>query len=111
LPKYTVTPPLLIVFNAQPQEPMVRKITVLNNYEKDFEIESVSSRSNTIGVKVLKQRKITNGYQLEVEITPPEATDSTRFRDVFTVNVKGGETLTLTCNGYYSRRKPKPKTE
>lgn len=111
LPKYTITPPLLIIFNAQPQEPMVRKVTILNNYGKDFEIESVSAKGNTIGVKVLEQRKITNGYQLDVEITPPEKKDSTRFRDVFSISIEGGEKLAVACNGYYSRMKPKPKTE
>ena len=111
LPKYTVTPPLLIVFNAQPQEPTMKKVTVLNNYGKDFEIESVTSKGNTIGVKVLEQRKITSGYQLEVEITPPEAKDKVRFRDVVSISLEGGEELAVACNGYYSRRKPKPKTE
>jgi hypothetical protein len=111
LPKYTVTPPLLIVFEAQPLEPMVRKITVLNNYQKDFEIESVSSKGNTIAVKILEAKKINNGYQLDVELIPPEAKDKIRFTDVLSINIKGGEKLAITCNGYYERKKPKPKTE
>jgi len=110
LPKYTVTPPLLILFNAEPEKPMVRKITVLNNYAKDFEIESISSKGDTIAVKVLEEKKIRNGYQLDVEITPPEAKGRIRFTDVFSINTKGGEKLAITCNGYYSRKKSKPET-
>jgi len=50
LPKYTVNPPLLIIFNAEPEKPIVRKISVLNNYGKEFEIESLSSENdNTTG--------------------------------------------------------------
>lgn len=108
LPKYTVNPPLIIVFNAQPEKPTIRKISVLNNYGKDFEIESLSSKNNTIDIKLLEQKKIKNGYQLNVEITPPVAEGKIRFMDVFSVNIEGGEKLPISCNGYYSKRKPKP---
>jgi len=111
LPKYTVTPQLIIVFNAEPEKPTVRKISVLNNYGEDFEIESVSSKGNTIAVNVLEKKKIRNGYQLDLEITPPAKTDKIRFTDVFSVNIEGGEKLAITCNGYYSSRKPKPEIQ
>ncbi len=111
LPKYTVNPPLLIVFDAEPEKPIVRKISVLNNYGKDFEIESVSSKDNNVDVKVLEQKKIRNGYQLDTEITPPAAEGKIRFTDTFSVNIKDGEKLTIRCNGYYSKRKPKSETQ
>ncbi len=105
LPKYTVKPPLLILFNAEPGTPIVRNISVLNNYRKDFEIESVSSKNDVVGIKVLEQRKLKYGYQLKVEITPPPPTGkSIRFTDVFSLNFKGGEKLPITCNGYYSKK-------
>jgi len=110
LPKYTVNPPLLLVFNAEPGVPIVRKISVLNNYGKDFEIESVSSKDNIVAVKVLEQNKIRNGSQLSLEITPLADEQKLRFTDVFTLNIKGGEILTITCNGYYSKKNPKPQT-
>ena len=106
LPKFTVSPPLIIVFNAEPQKPIVREVKVLNNYQKDFEIESSSSKNNTI--KILNQKEITNGYELEVEITPPApAEGELKFSDVFSVNIKNGGKLAVTCNGYYSKMKPK----
>jgi hypothetical protein len=111
LPKYTVNPPLIIVFNAEPEKPIVRKISVLNNYGKDFEIESVTSRGNTVGIEVLEQKKIRNGHQLDVEITPPAADGKIRFTDMFYVSIKDGERMPITCNGYFSKRKSKSKTQ
>jgi hypothetical protein len=111
LPKYTVNPPLLIIFNAEPNKPIVRKISVLNNYGKDFEIESVSSKNDIVAMKLLEQKKIRNGYQLDVEITPPADEGQPRFTDEFSLNIKGGESLSIKCNGYYSKKQPKLETE
>ena len=106
LPQYTVSPPLLIIFDAEPEKPTIREIKVLNNYKKDFEIESVASKSGTVGVKVVEQQKISNGYVLNVEITPPAASEKTRFSDTFTLTLKGGAKLSVTCNGYFAKKKP-----
>ncbi len=103
LPKFTVRPPLLIVFNAEPQKPIIRKVWIFNNYNEDFEIESTSSKANTI--KVINQSKVNNGYQFEVEITPPAQEGELRFTDVFNIDIKGGEKKAVTCNGYYVRSK------
>ncbi len=99
LPKFTIRPPLIIAFKVEPQKPILRKITVLNNYGGDFEIESASSKDNT--VKVLSQKKIRNGYQFEVEIMPPPAEGKTQFIDVFFVKIKGGDGLRVVCRGFY----------
>jgi hypothetical protein len=106
LPKFTINPPLLIVFNAEPQKPIMRKVWILNNYKEDFEIASTTSKNNII--KVLSQTKVPNGYQFEVEITPPDQKDQLRFTDTFNIEIKGGETKTLVCNGYYTRSKTNP---
>ena len=111
LPKYTVNPPLLIIFNAEPNKPIVRKVSVLNNYGKDFEIESLSSKNNIVTMKLLEQKKIRNGYQLDVEITPPADEGQPRFMDEFSLNIKDGESLSIKCNGYYSKKQPKLETE
>lgn len=108
LPKYTVSPPLIIVFNIEPGKPIVRTIDLLNNYHKDFEIESCSSTNDTI--KLLGQKPITNGYRLEVEITSPvPAERQIKYTDTFSMKIKDGETLKVTCNGYYSKSKPMVK--
>jgi hypothetical protein len=106
LPKYTVNPPLLIIFNAEPGKPIVRTISVLNNYHKDFEIESLTSENDVVALKILEQKKINYGYQLEVEITPPAASEGkTKFTDSLSVSIKGGEKLPIRCNGYYDKKK------
>ena len=105
LPRYTMSPPLIIVFNAEPETPTKKTISVLNNYKQDFEIESVSSVNDTIGVRVLEKKKITKGYQLDLEITPPVAGDGIKFSDKFAIHLEGGETLSITCNGYFTKRK------
>ncbi len=105
LPKFTINPPLIITFNAEPQKPILRKVWVLSNYSGDFEIESALSKDNT--VKVLSQKKIRNGYQFEVEITPPAAEGAAQFTDVLFINIKGDETLEIACRGFYSTRIPK----
>jgi len=102
LPKFRISPPLIIAFNVEPQKPILRKITVLNNYGGDFEIESASSKDNT--VKVLSQKKIRSGYQFEVEITPPPAEGKMQFVDVFFVKIKGGNGLGIVCRGFYVRK-------
>ncbi|MFB0552681.1 MAG: DUF1573 domain-containing protein [Phycisphaerae bacterium] len=102
LPKYTINPPLIISFNAEAQKPIVRKVWVLNNYGGNFEIESATSKHNT--VKVLSSEKIRNGYQLELEITPPPAEDNTRFSDTFVVKIKDGDELEIVCRGLYARK-------
>ncbi len=103
LPRYKLSPPQVIVFNAEAGKPLQRKIWVLNNYEEPFEIESTTAPNGTI--QVLKQSEITNGYQFEVRITPPkQETNKTVFTDTFTVKIRGGETLTVPLRGFYMRR-------
>jgi len=103
LPRFRVDPAALIFLATEPQKPVTRPLWVLNNYDEDFEIESVSSKNGII--KVLGQEKIGNRYKFELEITPP-ATESrsTIFTDVFFVNIKGGEKLEVVCRGFYSTR-------
>jgi hypothetical protein len=102
LPKFRIIPPLILAFNAEPQKPIVRTVTVLNNYGGNFEIESALSKDNT--VKVLSREKIRNGYQLELEITPPPPEGKPRFSDVFVVKINGEDELRLVCRGFYTKK-------
>lgn len=61
----------------------------------------VSSKEGHI--KVLSQKELGNSYQLALEITPDE--DTKKFTDTFTVNLKDGDTLEVTCKGIYSSAK------
>ena len=111
LPEFTVRPSSLIVLDAQPEKPLVKTISVLSNYHKDFEIESLTAKGNIIGVKVLEQKKITYGYQLDLELIPPALENKIDFMDEFSINIKGGRELAIGCKGYYSKMKPKPEIQ
>ena len=103
LPRFQSTPHSIAISNAEPQKPIVRKISVLSNYDEDFEVDSVSSKNDF--VKFLGQEKISNGYQLDVEITPPPTNDTARFMDMVYVNIKGQEKLQIACYGFRSRKR------
>ncbi|OHB73774.1 MAG: hypothetical protein A2Z25_00865 [Planctomycetes bacterium RBG_16_55_9] len=108
LPKYTINPQLLIVLRAEPGKPTTRKIKVLCNYGQASEVESVTSKSRTMAVRMLGQKEIPDGCELEVEITPlaPPVEGKTIYTDTFSLNLKGGEELPITCNAYYTPAKP-----
>jgi len=101
VPKYSVRPQALILFNAEPEKPIKKSIKVINNYTDDFEIDSTESKDNTI--KTVNINKIENGYNLDIEITPQAKEGKIRFSDVFYINIKGGKKLEVSCTGYYAR--------
>ena len=103
LPRFQAKPPMLNLWDPEPQKPVTRKLSIVNNYGEDFEIESTSSKKGM--VKVLSQKKVANGYDFELQITPPAATTKLKyFKDAFSVNIKGGEKLEIICTGFYSKK-------
>ena len=103
LAEFKADPRVIYVRDAEPRKQVIKKIRILSNYNEDFEVESASSNKGTI--KVLTQEKVDNGYQFGLQITPPAA-ESKRsvFTDVFSVKIKGGQQLQITCYGIYSRK-------
>jgi len=105
LTRFRINPPVIIVFDAVPGKVIIRpNVTILNNYQEAFEIASASSREGYI--KVVKQDKISTGYKLTLEITPPDSADKKNFRDEFSVQIKDGELLRITLQGFYARIRP-----
>jgi hypothetical protein len=102
VPRFQIKPPNVVLRDAEPEKAIVKKISVFSNYDEDFEVESASSRKGFM--KILSQEKTPNGYQLDVEITPPATADSERFMDVLSVSLKGGEQLSFTSLGLYSKK-------
>jgi len=103
LPRFKVSPRTIVVRDAQAKRSVVRKVRIQNNYKDDFEIKSVDSKKDI--VKVTSKEKLIDGYELELSITPPAATNRTRiFTDVVYVKVKGGRNLEIPCSGFYSGR-------
>lgn len=118
LPEFSINPPQILLFNLKENQPVQREIWILSNYADDFEIESVSSRKDTI--KLLDSKKVksaaTNSglsqssararpgsrYQLRIEITPPPVEGQRAvLSDVLDVKIKEGDTLSIQCRGFY----------
>jgi hypothetical protein len=97
--EFEFKPRSIIVFNPEPQKPLIKKVSLVSNYNEDFEVESTSSQNGL--VKVLSQEKTADGYQFEVEITAPPADDTGGFSDMLYVNLEGGEKLAIKCYGRY----------
>lgn len=104
LPKFKITPPSIIIYQAELEKSVTREVWILNNYDEDFEVESTSSQEGTI--KVLSQEKVGTRYKFELEITPPASEKGQKgfFTDTFFVNIKGGEKLKIACRMFYVRK-------
>lgn len=103
LAEFKVDPRVIYIRDAQPQKPVTRQVKIFSNYNEEFEVESTSSKKGF--VKALKGEKIRNGYQYELQITPPAAASKGRvFTDVFTVNLNNGQELRVTCYGHFSAK-------
>jgi hypothetical protein len=107
VPEYKITPPMVIIFNAQPDKSMTRKIVLVNNYGKDFEIDSVSSKGNGAAIEVLRKTRVRNGYHLEIAVTVPRAAGKAKFTSEFSINLADGEKLPVKCHAYYPRSAPR----
>jgi hypothetical protein len=105
LPEFKIVPRSIIVRGTARQQPIVKKLKILNNYEEDFELESVWSRNGA--VKVLSNAIVNKGYELELQITPPASKDTKRiFNEKFYVKTKDGQQLEVPCNVFYSKTVP-----
>ena len=64
-------------------------------------------------MKMLGQKKITNGYELELEVTPtaPAVEGKTVYTGTFSLNLKSGEPLPVTCNVYYTKGRTKTRAQ
>ena len=109
LAEFKIDPRIVYVREAEPKQPVTKKVRVFSNYSEDVEIESTSSRNGTI--KVVGKEKIRNGYQFEIQITPPAAEARRRvFTDVFYVKLKDAEKMQITCYGIYAKKAAKSPT-
>jgi hypothetical protein len=100
LPRFSVSPRSIIVRGVEPQRTIVKRLRITNNYKENFELESASSKKGI--VRVQSNKAIRDGYELELEVTPPPAGSRARmFTEVFSVNLKGGRKLEIPCSGFY----------
>ncbi len=102
LPLYTLSPPRILLRNAQAGKVGKRTVWVKSNYRKNVEIESISSTKGYIEVVDRKQQG--NSVNLSVEITPPpqKSKASSWMTDKLTIKMKDGQTLYVTASGFYA---------
>jgi hypothetical protein len=101
IPEFEVQPASLILRSAIPLQPERREVWVKNNYNKSFDIESISSSKGYI--KVTKKEKIDSMYKLLIEITPPELQKTMFFSDTLTINIKNAKPIEIVCRGFFRR--------
>jgi hypothetical protein len=101
LPMYELRPPRIILQNTEPGIVTKREVWIVNNFGKEFEIESTSSRNGYM--KVVNQKKDGLNIGLDVEITPPAQEGSKRryITDELNIKIKNGPTLTVRCSGWF----------
>jgi len=105
LPRFKFAPVTIGLRDVVPQKPIRRRVSILSNYNEDFEIESTSLKNNI--VKVLSREKVDKGYKFELEITPPAKDKKRFFTDTFYVHIKDGEQLSVDCRGLYPKKAKK----
>ena len=104
--RFESKPTGVFLLNPRPEEPNINKVSIVSNYDEEFEIESTLSEKGL--AKVINQQAIKDGYRLEIEIIPPPPNDKTRmFTDMVNVNLKGGETLQIKCYVRYLSKEEK----
>jgi hypothetical protein len=103
LPKFKILPRSIVVRGTETQEPI--KLKILSNYNEDFELESLTSRNGA--VKVLSNSIVNNGYELQLQITPPAGKNTKRiFNEKLFIKTKDGQQLEVPCNVFYSKTVP-----
>lgn len=99
LPRFRISPSSIMVRGVEANKPITRPVRIQSNYNEPFEFETASSQNGT--VKILKNSIIPNGYELELEITPPA--DRTKFfNEAFFLKVKGGPQVEIPCRVFYA---------
>lgn len=99
LPRFRISPSSIMVRGVEADKPITRQLRIQSNYNEPFEFEAASSQNGT--VRILKNSIIQNGYELELEITPPA--DRTKFfNEAFFIKVKGGPQVEVPCRVFYA---------
>ena len=103
-PRFVTNPRNITVSEANPGEKVVKSVKIVSNYNEKFDIESLLSSKGL--VNVLDKKSIQNGYELQLEITPPKTEEQARtFSDMLGVKLPGIGTIRIDCNGFYKGAK------
>lgn len=106
LPEFELSPPSLMLFNVEPNRPVLRDVWLSNNYGEDFEIASCTSTANLMEVvdkeKTVSEDRRTFRYRLRLSLKPPSLSGTQRvFGDALAIHLTNGSTLQLPCRIVY----------
>ena len=109
--EFKVDPPTVAISRAEPNVPVSRQVSIRNNYNEPFEVESLTSRMGY--TKIIEQVKDPNGGCIfDLQITPPPMRNQNKmFSDALMVKIKNGELFRITCRGFYAKPSEKPPAE
>ncbi|MCL5282520.1 MAG: DUF1573 domain-containing protein [Planctomycetes bacterium] len=107
VPEFQFTPSSVVVFNAEPNHPVLLDGVVLSNsYAEEFDVASYASKAHRVRVmgkeKVVADDQQSMGYRLRLGILPPAVSNPQGFfEDVLRVRLTNGKELQLPCRLFY----------
>ncbi len=107
VPEFQFTPSSVVLFNAEPNHPLMLDGVVLSNsYAEEFEVASYASKAHRVRVlgkeKFVSDDQQSTGYRLQLGILPPAVSNSQGFfEDVLRVRLTNGKELQLPCRLFY----------
>ncbi len=107
LPQFEFRPPSIVLYNMEPNCPVLREVWLANNYGEDFEIASCTATANLVEVvekeKVVSQDHKSISYHLRLSLKPPPPSNAPKIiGDTLTLRLTDGSILQLPCRVFYS---------
>ena len=103
IPKFRFNP--IMARGVNPNTSLTGKVRIISNYDENFAIASVSSKKGT--ARLTRTHTIGNGYELDVEITPPPGANMRIFSETLLVRTGAGDEIEIPCNVYFSGTAPR----
>jgi hypothetical protein len=107
VPEFQFTPSTVVLFNAEPNQPvMLEGVVLSNSYAEEFDVASYASRAHRVRVmgkeKFVSDDQKSLGYRLRLGILPPAVSNSQGFfEDVLRIRLTNGKELQLPCRLFY----------
>lgn len=106
VPEFQLTPHTLILFNVEPNRPLLRDVWLSNSYGEEFEVASCTSAAHMVTVlekeKVVSEDGKSVRYHLRLSIQPPFLVGEKRvFEDTLTIHLANDKAVPLPCRVFY----------
>lgn len=99
-PRFSVSPQIITISQADPSKTIVKTIYVTSNYNEDFDVKTTFANHSV--VNVLDTQKNRNVYQVTVGINPPVARNGEKmFSENINLSLPGIDSFSVQCTGYY----------